>query len=228
VTGRPSTAPVRLTAAAVSTSLLAILSLVVGLLGPPAVRANTSHEGWPQITGMLLMNRTDSARPLDARPGFDPFAGKDPTYSCDEVNKLGRCQAFMVPCDDAGAQAGRCPLGGRMVADDRVHDELLGAHGSDTIHGGPSGDVIWADHKPHGPTGQVDEVYGGGGNDFIYASHGRNYVDSGPGDDRIHAHFGRGEIRCGSRGTVVYMSRRSRPRYRLVGCARISYKTVGY
>jgi hypothetical protein len=38
-------------------------------LGPAGVAsANTSHEGWPRIDGMLLMNKTDLARPLDARP----------------------------------------------------------------------------------------------------------------------------------------------------------------
>jgi hypothetical protein len=49
--------------------------------------ANTSHDGWPTITGMLLMNKTDSSRPLDARPGHDPFHGTDSVYSCDAVHK---------------------------------------------------------------------------------------------------------------------------------------------
>ena len=40
-----------------------LLALVTG------ARANTSHDGWPKIDGVLLMNKTDSSRPLDARPG---------------------------------------------------------------------------------------------------------------------------------------------------------------
>ncbi len=40
--------------------------------------AKTSHAGWPHINGMLLMNKVDQSRPLDARPGRDPFGGQRP------------------------------------------------------------------------------------------------------------------------------------------------------
>src|SRR6478735_338520 len=57
------------------------------------------------------------------------------------------------------------------------HNELLGGHGDDVIRGGRKGDVLWGDYKPGGqPTDQVDELYGGGGRDFIYASHGENRI----------------------------------------------------
>jgi hypothetical protein len=109
------------------------------------------------------------------------------------------------------------------------HNELLGGHGDDTIVAGDAGDVIWGDYKPSGqPTTQVDHLDGGAGDDFIYASHGLNYIDTGAGSDTVHAHFGRGEIRCGSARTIVFISHRSRPGYRLVGCRRISYRTLGY
>jgi hypothetical protein len=108
------------------------------------------------------------------------------------------------------------------------HNELLGGHGNDTIIGGRKGDVIWGDYKPSGqPTTQVDRLYGRGGRDFIYAGHGLNYIFTGAGRDVVHAHFGRGEIHCGSAGVVVYLSHRSRPRYHLVGCSRISYRPDG-
>ena len=55
-------------------SLLAVTCAAFALLAASA-NANTSHDGWPQINGMLLMNKTDSSRPLDARPGRDPFHG---------------------------------------------------------------------------------------------------------------------------------------------------------
>jgi len=210
-------------------SRIATLSTAVALVAVPAASANTSHEGWPQITGMLLMNKTDSSRSLDARHGRDPFAGTDPSYSCDAVHKRGRCQAFIVPCAAADARARRCRAGGWMVAHRGVHNELLGGHGNDTIHAGPDGDVIWGDHKPSGqPTPQVDHLHGGRGKDFIYAGHGTNYIYTGRGRDRVHAHFGRGEIHCGSRRAIVYLSHRSRARYKLFGCARISYRTVGH
>lgn len=109
------------------------------------------------------------------------------------------------------------------------HNELLGGHGNDVITGGNVGDVIWGDYKPSGqPEAQSDVLNGGGGRDFIYAGHGANAIDTGPGSDVVHAHFGRGSITCHSRKTIVFISHRSRPHYRLRGCRRISYKTVGH
>jgi hypothetical protein len=203
-------------------------ALAIGLLAAPGAAANTSHAGWPPINGMLLMNKTDSSRPLDARPGQDPFGGTDPGYSCDAVHLRGRCQSFVVPCAIADAVAGACRLGAFVVGPAPVHNELLGGHGNDTIYAGPNGDVIWGDYKPSGqPTTQVDTLSGGAGADFIYASHGTNNISTGPGRDTVHAHFGRGQIQCGSPAAVVYISRRSRPRYKLVGCAHISFRTAG-
>ena len=54
--------------------------LAAGALAAGVAKANTSHDGWPKIDGVLLMNKTDRARPLDARPGHDPFAGRDRRY----------------------------------------------------------------------------------------------------------------------------------------------------
>ncbi len=51
--------------------------------GPRARLSEASHAGWPTITGMLLQNSTNESRPLDGRPGHDPFDGTDPSYSCD-------------------------------------------------------------------------------------------------------------------------------------------------
>ncbi len=125
--------------------LTATCVLLLAIAAPAG--ANTSHDGWPQINGMLLMNKTDSNRPLDARPGHDPFHGTDPRYSCDAVHKRGRCHALMAACDRANANLGHCTLGGRMTGRRKVHNELLGGHGSDTIYAGPIGDVLWGDYK---------------------------------------------------------------------------------
>ncbi|HEX2016851.1 MAG TPA: hypothetical protein VGN69_09160 [Solirubrobacteraceae bacterium] len=265
-------------------SLTTVLALV--LTPTSAALANTSHAGWPHITGVLLMNKLDQSRPLDARPGHDPFDGADSSYSCDGLHHSTSCVIFGppvatdpgcvpvpplpvpdVPPTDASltpsgpavdpassgdapsavarsrraARAARqmpalgCPApassGGRgparLAADG--HNELLGGHGNNTIHAGPHGDVIWGDYKPKGdPTTQVNHLYGGAGNDFIYAAHGANYIWTGAGRDVVHAHFGRGAIRCQSSRATVYLSHMSRPRYHLFGCRHISYKTVGY
>jgi hypothetical protein len=54
-----------------------------------------------------------------------------------------------------------------------------------------------------------------------------NELPGGHGDDVVHAGFGRGEIHCGP-GATVFLSHRSRRLYKLDGCRRISYRTLGY
>jgi Ca2+-binding RTX toxin-like protein len=179
--------------------------------------ANTSHDGWPRITGVLLMNKTDAARPLDARPGRDPFAGTDPGYSCDAVHRRGKCQRRFVRS------------GGAVVMTSRAgHNELLGGHGSDTIYAGPWGDVLWGDYKPSGQNAtQRDTLVGGSGDDFIYSSHGVNAIVGGGGGDWIKAHFGSGSIDCGGGRDTLFISRRAQRRFTIRGCERISHKTLG-
>jgi hypothetical protein len=225
-------------------------ALAIVLLAPPgAASANTSHAGWPHIDGMLLMNKRDQARPLDGRPGRDPFGGKDPSYSCDGLHLATDCirgagQAFVSLldgfaadlCDETGVrdlcdEVGDTyvPAGLNLVPEDIGHNELLGGHGSDTITAGPRGDVIWGDYKPSGqPETQRDSLTGGPGRDFIYASHGTNVISTGTGRDVVHAHFGHGSITCGSKLALVYLSHRSIRGYHLHGCRRISFKTLGY
>ncbi|MGZ4268415.1 MAG: calcium-binding protein [Solirubrobacteraceae bacterium] len=196
------------------------VALAVGMLLvlSPAAAANTSHQGWPRID-MLLMNKTDRSRPLDARPGFDPFGGQDSRYSCDAVHLRGSCQRWF----EAGAG------GGRVVGPHKLHSELLGGHGDDELHAGAFGDVLWADYKPSGqPTTQRDLVFGGAGNDFIYASHGYNDIEAGGGDDYVKAHFGHGVIDCGGGTDTLYISRRAQRHYRVRRCDRISHRTLGY
>jgi Ca2+-binding RTX toxin-like protein len=104
-------------------------------------------------------------------------------------------------------------------------DKLLGGHGNDTIVGRGAADVIWGDYKPCcQPTRQHDVLKGGPGHDHIYASHGWNRISGGPQRDRIHAHFGRGMIDCGGGRDKVYISHRSRPKYRLRHCEAIDYR----
>ena len=194
-----------------------LIALTCLFVPASAATASTSHEGWPRINGMLLMNKTDSSRPLDARPGHDPFAGTDPRYSCDAVHKRGKCHRRMVRRGNA-----------RVVTSKAGHNELLGGHGNDTIYAGPWGDVLWGDYKPSGqPTTQVDTIIGSNGKDFIYASHGTNNISAGGGNDWIKAHFGRGSIDCGGGHDLLYISRRAQRHYTIRHCERISHKTLG-
>ena len=233
------------------------LPAIVGLAliaAPSTTAANTSHAGWPPLTGMLLINKLDQARPLDGRPGSDPFDGTDWSNRCPRGKLRSHCvpggvhvarhhggvtcQALAAAVQRLAGKLGRAAPGSAcagmlrsaaLVPAGIGHNELLGGHGDDTIHAGPAGDVIWGDYKPSGqPASQVDHLYGGPGNDFIYASHGRNVIWTGGGRDVVHAHFGRGEIHCDSATVTVYLSHADRPLYRLFGCRHISYQTLGY
>ena len=189
--------------------VLALLAFSVYAAWPLHALGKTSHAGWPKINGMLLMNKNDSNRPLDARPGRDPFAGHDASYRCDTIHH--RCKA-------------PSPVPHRPR-----HNELLGGHGNDRIHAGPWGDVIWGDYKPKGqPRSQADRIWGGNGRDHIYASHGWNGIRAGGGDDWIKAHWGHGIIDCGGGRDLLYISRRAMPGYKIRHCERISHRTLGY
>jgi Ca2+-binding RTX toxin-like protein len=185
--------------------------LLLTALAATAARADTSHEGWPRITGVLLMNKQDQSRPLDARPGHDLFGNTDPSYSCDGLHKNRRCAHHTG------------------VAARRGHNELLGGHGNDTIFAGTHGDVIWGDYKPSGqPGSQLDRLNGGVGRDFLFASHGYNVIRANGGNDWVKAHFGRGIIDCGRGRDVLYVSRRAQKGYKIRRCEKVSHKTLGF
>ena len=65
--------------------------------------------------------------------------------------------------------------------------------------------------------------------DFIYASHGTNIISTGGGGDKVHAHFGRGQIHCGSpKRPRLPQPSRAGPTTSSIGCKHISYKTLGF
>jgi Ca2+-binding RTX toxin-like protein len=96
-------------------------------------------------------------------------------------------------------------------------DELLGHHGNDTIFGGPGSDVLWGDWDPRRNTRrQRDTLSGGGGDDFLYSSHGRNVLRGGPGRDFLFAYYGHGTLDCGPGHDSAKV--RMNGAYRLRGC----------
>jgi hypothetical protein len=44
----------------------------------------------------------------------------------------------------------------------------------------------------------------------------------------VHAHSGSGVIHCENAHIIVYTSHKAKPHYRLLGCKRISFYSVGY
>jgi Ca2+-binding RTX toxin-like protein len=263
---------------------------------PQARIAEASHLGWPSITGMLLQNSNNENRPLDGRPGHDPFDGTDPSYSCDgadtgglyhdcgypgigdgprfttlpqlaaecrreaagskapssesapseaessegapegpsrpEKSSLATLLSRFIPPMALLSSAVALPAGlpascaAKYEQTDLVpanigHNELLGGDGNDTIHAGGAGDVIWGDsHAEGNDTAQVDRLYGGAGDDWIYASHGTNYIWTGAGVDHLLLVYGHGVLYCNGPGRKILVMRKlsTNRHYRLVGC----------
>jgi len=109
----------------------------------------------------------------------------------------------------------------------RRSDELLGHHGSDRLFGRGRSDVLWGDWQGGAsqPTNQLDRIFGGGGNDFIYGSHGRNVIHAGPGNDAISVHFGRGFVDCGPGRDIYHVAKSRRRGYKFRHCERVEYRS---
>jgi hypothetical protein len=191
-----------------------ILSLSAVAFAAPPGAVNQRGDGWPATTGMVLLNQfDDDQRPLDGRPGKDPFGGTDPRYRCDDEHQNGMlCHHRLVRCES-----------GMCVRDGRVHNKLLGGHGDDTIFAGPGGDILWGDYKPGGGANQTDRLTGGRGRDFIYGSKGHNIIRAGAGNDFVKARYGWGRVDCGRGFDTYYTSGRNKRghKYKVRGCERI-------
>jgi hypothetical protein len=105
-------------------------------------------------------------------------------------------------------------------------DELLGHHGSDVLSGRGRSDILWGDWDPVGqPEGQNDLIYGGGGNDFIYGSHGRNVIHAGKGNDAISVHYGRGVVDCGPGRDIYHVAKSRKKGYKFINCEKVDYRS---
>jgi hypothetical protein len=111
-----------------------------------------------------------------------------------------------------------------------LHNWLLGGYGNDTIWGGNAGDVIWGDYHPSGwPARQTAVIHAGNGKNFIYSNDTVNWVWTGTNPATVvHAHEGSGTIHCQNPHIIVFTSHHALPHYKLDGCRRISFYSVGY
>jgi hypothetical protein len=111
-----------------------------------------------------------------------------------------------------------------------VHNYLLGGYGNDTIYGGNAGDVIWGDYHESGwPSFQTAVIHAGNGKNIIYANDTVNYVWTGTNPATVvHIHENSGIVHCENPRIVLYTSHHALPHYKLDGCRRISFYSVGY
>lgn len=116
-------------------------------------------------------------------------------------------------------------VGSTFLTGSHENDELMGHHTSDTLRGEGGSDVIWGDYDPNNqPASQVDKIWGGDGNDFIYGSHGRNVIRAGAGNDAISVHYGRGYVNCGPGRDIYHVARSRRKGYRFKNCEKVDYR----
>jgi hypothetical protein len=92
-----------------------------------AAPGNTSHDGWPKVDGALLMNKTDSRRPLDGRPGREAFGGRDRRYSCDAIHKRGRCHRRFIRVRGRHGRVMTFRHGHKIRSCARISHKTLGA-----------------------------------------------------------------------------------------------------
>ena len=112
--------------------------------------------------------------------------------------------------------------GSRSYEGTEDNDEILSHHKSDTIHGADGHDILWGDWDPkNNTTTQVDVLHGDAGNDWLYASHGRNTLRGGEGKDFIYAYYGKGTIDCGEGSQDTAKIRLGTAQYTVKNCERI-------
>ena len=116
-------------------------------------------------------------------------------------------------------------VGSTNLTGSEANDELMGHHTSDVLRGLAGSDVLWGDYDPYGqPAGQVDRIYGGPGEDFIYGSHGKNIIRGGKGNDAISVHYGRGRVNCGPGRDIYHVARSRRKGYKFINCEKVDYR----
>jgi Ca2+-binding RTX toxin-like protein len=137
-------------------SFLLSLAAAGALLAPAAALANTSHDGWPKIDGVLLMNKQDQSRPLDGRAtrGHNELLGG---HGNDTIHAGPRGDVLWGDYKPSGQPTAQV----------------------DRLNGGAGNDFIYASHG-------TNLIHAGGGDDYVKAHYGRGIIDCGGGNDVLY------------------------------------------
>jgi Ca2+-binding RTX toxin-like protein len=136
--------------------LLCVVAVAATLVCTGAATANTSHKGWPRITGKLRMNKTDSARPLWGGHRNDELLGG---HGNDTIRGRGGRDVIWGDYKPGGQPESQVDV----LDGGAGGDFIFAGHGTNYISGGPGDDWI----KAHFGRGVIDC---GPGHDTLYIS----------------------------------------------------------
>ena len=166
---------------------------------------------------LILLLTLAAGAGVAARAEADHIVGM-PCSSCASHKQWPRINIDNVQRSDK--------VGATQLEGSERSDELMGHHTSDVLKGFGGSDVLWGDFDPIGqPARQVDRIFGGPGEDFIYGSHGRNVIDAGDGNDAISVHYGRGVVDCGPGRDIYHVARSRKHKYTFHNCEKVDYRT---
>jgi Ca2+-binding RTX toxin-like protein len=139
------------------TSIATLVALAVGVAAGGPASAQTSHEGWPRIDGVLKINKDDGNDTLRGTRKSDELLGG---HDSDTI--YGRGRADVIWGDYK-------PFGQGTAQFDHLYggdgaDFIYASHGSNAIVAGAGNDTIHA----HFGRGSIDC---GAGRDTLFISH---------------------------------------------------------
>jgi Ca2+-binding RTX toxin-like protein len=134
-----------------------IAVLAASLLGAGAAHAQTSHEGWPKIDGVLKINKDDGNDTVRGTARSDELLGGH-----DSDTLYGRGRADVLWGDYKPSGQGTAQVDHLYGGDGS--DFIYASHGRNVIAAGSGNDTIHA----HFGRGSIDC---GGGRDTLFISH---------------------------------------------------------
>ena len=139
------------------TSIAALAALAIGAIAVGPASAQTSHEGWPQIDGVLKINKDDGNDTFRGTSKSDELLGG---HDSDTLYGRGRADVLWGDYKPSGQGTAQYD---RMYGGDGA-DFIYASHGRNAIFAGAGNDTVHA----HFGRGSIDC---GAGRDTLFISH---------------------------------------------------------